>query len=71
VLTIRLPDGAATADLAKSVRQAIAIVREHGPEAVAAIVQGRLSGDQIADAGLSVQPKRPKAVEKAEAVAQA
>jgi hypothetical protein len=42
------------------VRRAIAMVREHGPEAVAAIVQGRLSGNQIAEAGLSVQPKGPK-----------
>ena len=60
-LTIRLPQGSVTADLsAKSVRRAIAMVREHGPEAVAAIVQGRLSGSQIAEAGLSVQPKGPK-----------
>ena len=71
VLTIRLPDGAVTADLAaKSVRRAIAMVREHGPEAVAAIVQGRLSGSLIAEAGLSVQPKGPKP-EKAEAEAAA
>jgi hypothetical protein len=61
VLTVRLPDGAVTADLAaKSVRRAIAAVREHGPENVAAIVQGRLSGNSIAEAGLSVQPKGPK-----------
>jgi hypothetical protein len=71
VLTIRLPDGSVTADLAaKSVRRAIAMVREHGPEAMAAIVQGRLSGNQIAEAGLSVQPKGPKP-EKAEAEAAA
>jgi hypothetical protein len=70
VLTIRLPDGTVTADLAaKSVRR-IATVREHGPEAVAAIVQGRLSGNQIAEAGLSVQPKGPKP-EKAETEAAA
>jgi hypothetical protein len=50
-LTIHLPQGSVTADLsAKSVRRAIALVREHGPEAVAAIVQGRLSGSQIAAA---------------------
>jgi hypothetical protein len=70
VLTVRLPDGTVTADLnAKSVRRAIAMVREHGPEAVAAIVQGRLSGSQIAEAGLSVQPKGPKP-EKADAPAE-
>jgi hypothetical protein len=69
VLTILLPNGMVMADLAaKSVRRAIAMVREHGPEAVAAIVQGRLSGGQIAEAGLSVQPKGPK-LEKAEAEA--
>jgi hypothetical protein len=61
VLTIRLPDRTVTADLAaKSARRAIAMVREHGTEAVAAIVQGRLSGNQIAEAGLSVQPRGPK-----------
>ena len=71
VLTIRLPSGAVMADLAaKSVRRAIVMVREHGPEAVAAIVQGRLSGSQIAEAGLSVQPRGPKP-EQAEAEAAA
>jgi hypothetical protein len=67
-LTIRLPDGTVTADLAaKSVRRAIVMVREYGTEAVAAIVQGRLSGNQIAEAGLSVQPKGPKPIETAAA----
>lgn len=61
LLTIRLPAGVVTADLAtKSVRRAIAMVREHGAENMAAIVQGRLSGSQIAEAGLSVQPKAVK-----------
>ena len=68
MLTVRLPDGVVTADLAaKSVRRAIAVVREHGSEAVAAIVQGRLVGSQITEAGLAVQPKVPKPVEKAAA----
>ena len=58
-----------TADLAaKSVRRAIAMVREHGPDAVAAIVQGRLVGSEIAEGGIMVQPKVQKA-EKAEAAA--
>ena len=66
-LTIRLPHGTVIADLAaKSVRRAIAMVREHGPDAVAAIVQGRLVGSEITEAGVMVQPKAPK-VEKAEA----
>ena len=67
LLDIEVPDGTprfvltVTADLAaKSVRRAIAMVREHWPEAVAAIVQGRLSGNQIAESGLSVQPKGPR-----------
>jgi hypothetical protein len=68
VLTIRLPLGAVTADLAaKSVRRAIGMVREHGSEAVAAIVQGRLVGSQITEAGLAVQSKVMKPAEKAEA----
>jgi hypothetical protein len=61
VLTIRLPDGTVTADLnSKSVRRAVAAIREQGAEAVAAILQGRLSGGTIAEAGLSVQPKGPR-----------
>jgi hypothetical protein len=71
VLTLRLPDGVVTADLAaKSLRRAIATVREHGPDSVAAIVQGRLVGSEITEAGLAVQPKVAKpAPEKAEAAA--
>jgi hypothetical protein len=66
-LTIRLPHGAVFADLAaKSVRRATAMVREHGAENVAAIVQGRLVGSEITEAGVMVQPKVQKA-EKAEA----
>jgi hypothetical protein len=47
------------ADLnAKSVRKAIGTIREHGAEGVTAIVQGKLVGSTIAEAGLAVQPKR-------------
>jgi hypothetical protein len=61
VLTVRLPDGTVTADLnAKPVRRAIAAIREQGADAVAAILQGRLSGNAITEAGLSVQPKGPR-----------
>jgi hypothetical protein len=57
-LTIRLPDRTVIADLsAKSVRRAINVIREYGPDAVAAIVQGRLVGSEITEAGLSAQPK--------------
>jgi hypothetical protein len=59
VLTIAAGDGRYTADLnAKSVRKAQAAVHEHGAENVAAIVQGKLVGDTIIEAGLVVQPKR-------------
>ena len=67
----RADDSAAagTADLAaKSVRRAIAAVSEHGAENVTAVLQGRLVGDQITEAGVMVQPKVPKP-EKAEAAA--
>jgi hypothetical protein len=42
------------------VRRAVAAVREQGPDALAAILQGRLTGDRITEAGLSVQPKGPR-----------
>jgi hypothetical protein len=58
-----------TASLAaKCVRRAIAMVREHGPDAVTAIVQGRLIGSQIAEGRTMVRLKVQK-VEKAEAAA--
>ena len=54
--------GTYTCDLnAKGVRRAIAAVREHGAENVVAIVQGKLVGNAIEEAGLSAQPKAPKA----------
>jgi hypothetical protein len=48
---------------AKSVRKAQAAIRTHGPEGVAALLQGKLvSGLQVAEAGLVVQPKiKPEA----------
>jgi hypothetical protein len=69
VLTIRLPDGVVPADLAaKSVRRAIAAVREHGPIRSLRSSRGPLVGGQIIEAGLAVQPKVAKP-EKAEAAA--
>jgi hypothetical protein len=47
---------------------AIAMVCEHGPDGVSAIVQGRLVGNQITEGGIMVQPKVQTA-EKAEAAA--
>ena len=48
-----------TADLnAKSVRRAIANIRQAGPDNVSCILQGRLDANNaLLDAGLAVQPK--------------
>jgi len=48
---------------AKSIRRAIGVIREHGADGVTCIIQGRLVGERIDDAGLSAQPKaqEPKA----------
>ena len=51
----------------KSVRKVIAAIREHGPEGVAVLIQGRLMADNsLTDCGLVAQPKTPKPA-KAEA----
>jgi hypothetical protein len=62
VIDIRLPDRRLSVDLnAKSVRRALATIGEHGPDGVSVIVQGRLTGDTITEAGLMAQPKvRPQ-----------
>ena len=68
VVEIQLPDRRVTADVAtKSVRRALATIAEHGPDGVSVIVQGKLVGDTIADAGLMAQPKAKPAVAAAEA----
>jgi hypothetical protein len=47
-----------TADIAtKSLRKAKAMIIEHGVDAVAAILQGKLEGNSVVEAGLVVQPK--------------
>jgi len=81
ILSLSAPDGqprciirvnvagarSVVADLnAKSVRKAIAAIREAGPDNVAVILQGKLgSKDEMLEAGLAVQSKV-----KAEAAAQ-
>jgi hypothetical protein len=62
-LTILAGEGQYRADLnAKSLRRSITAIHEAGPENVAAILQGRLSGSAtIMETGLSVQPKPYKA----------
>ena len=63
VIDIRLPDRRLSVDLnAKSVRKAVAAVSEHGPDGVAVIIQGKLVGDTVTEAGIVAQPKaRPQA----------
>ena len=64
-----LPDRRVSADLnAKSVRRALATITEHGPDGVSVIVQGKLVGDAITEAGIMAQPKvRPQAAAEAAA----
>ena len=62
VIGIRLPDRRVSADLnAKSVRKALIAV-----DGVAVIIQGKLVGDIITEAGIVAQPKvRPQAAAEA------
>ena len=60
---IRLPDRTLSASVsAKSARQALAAMRENGPDGLSAIIQGRLLNSRIAEAGLVVQVKAAKEV---------
>jgi hypothetical protein len=61
-LTITVDDRRYVADLAaKSVRRAIAAIREHGPDGVAVVLQGKLGANNaIQDAGISAQLKAPR-----------
>src|SRR3954468_4264878 len=53
---------------AKSARKALAGIREHGPDGVMAILQGKLGqGDVLLEAGLVGQPKVPKAAARSSA----
>jgi hypothetical protein len=46
----------------KTVRKVIATIAEHGPEAVAVVIQGKLGdGDVVEEAGITVQVKGSKA----------
>jgi hypothetical protein len=60
-LQIRVGGRIYTADLnAKSLRRAIAAIGEAGPDGVAIVLQGKLVGDVIQEAGIAAQPKAPK-----------
>jgi hypothetical protein len=51
-----------TAELnSKSMRRCIATIADAGPDSVAVILQGKLQGDEIAEAGIAAQLKAPKA----------
>jgi len=62
-LRIRLPDRTITAEIAaKSLRKAQTAIREADADNIALVLQGRfIAGDRVAEAGLSAQPKAPKA----------
>jgi len=51
-----------TADIAtKSLRRALAMIKEHGPDATVLLLQGVLGpDDQVLEAGLASQPKVEK-----------
>jgi hypothetical protein len=62
VIGIRLPDRRVSADLnARSFRKALSAINEYGSDGVAVVIQGKLAGDAIIEAGIVAQPKvRPQ-----------
>ena len=62
-LRVQLPDRTITAEAAaKSLRKAQTAIREAGADNIALVLQGHLvAGDRVAEAGLSAQPRSPKA----------
>ena len=65
VIDIRLPDRRVSVD-AKSVRKTIAAISEYGPDGVAVVIQGKLVGDILTEAGIAAQPKvRPQTAAEA------
>jgi hypothetical protein len=63
LLQIKLPDRTVKADIAtKSLRRAQTTIRETGADNVVVILQGALvAGEIVTEAGLSAQPRTPKA----------
>ena len=58
VLTIVVDGHKLSADVAvKSLRKAQTVIAEHGPEGTATIIQGKLVGNSVTEAGLVAQPK--------------
>ena len=67
VLDLHLPNGQAVKATinAKSIRKSLTTIGELGAENVVTILQGRLVGDVIEEAGLSTQPKKKPSIEPA------
>jgi hypothetical protein len=64
-LSIDVDGRCVTADIAsKSLRKAQATIAEHGADNVAAILQGKLQGNTVVEAGLVAQPKKEKPADK-------
>lgn len=61
-LAVELPDRTLRAQInAKSLRRALGIIREHGPDNAVVILQGKLErGDVVGEAGIVAQPRTPK-----------
>ena len=68
VLRIQVAGRTVTADVAgKALRKAKATIAQHGPSEVAVLVQGKLVGESVLEAGLVAQVKAPKAAPSPEA----
>ena len=60
-LRIQVAGRVVSADVAaKALRKAKATIAQHGPSEVAVIVQGKLVGESVLEAGLVAQVKVPK-----------
>jgi hypothetical protein len=62
--TLRITVGGRTVTAevnAKSLRRAVTAINATGPDSVAVIVQGKLDGSMITEAGIAAQPKAQKA----------
>jgi hypothetical protein len=58
VLQIKVGARIYTADIAtKALRKSQATIMEHGADAVVVLIQGKLDGEQIVEAGLTAQPR--------------
>ena len=60
-ITLAVAGRVLQADLnAKSLRRCVAAINEVGPGGVSVILQGKLDGDTLLEAGIVAQPKAPK-----------